>query len=143
MNKFGWMLLGAGAVVAVGAVAGSVGIFEAAKHVQYVSDHSGDYTLRLAVSPGRQPKGYGQMATVQLLQNGKPMADARVTLKIKSQSGSHTETLTTDKDGLATAELISFTAQTMTVTAVYKTSGGSTVTASATPMWCNCGARTR
>ena len=134
MNKVGWMVVGAGVAVGALALLGAV-VVDGTKNIKYASDSTGSYTLDVAIVPGKVPTGYSQTVAVRLLKDGKPLPNAQVTLKLNRASGPSTVSLVTDVMGLAEQNVTSFNAQSMTITAVYKTPGGQTVQSSATATW--------
>ena len=139
MNKFGWFLVGAGAA-AVGVFAlGVAAVAKETRYIRYASDMSGDYELDMVIDPGRVRIGNRQVVTIRLTKGGKPLSDAQITLSVKRESGTATETFTTDNHGIAQGEFISFTPQVVNFTASYKTTLGTTVQAMASARWCTCG----
>lgn len=133
------MAAGAGVLLLAEAAVGASAVFGAARNMRYASDMSGDYELDVRVAPGRQHIGYGQVIAFRLFKDKRPLPDATITVSIQGKASPKTESFRTDAMGIAAKEFVYFSPQTVTFTAVYKSSDGTTVQTSATATWCACG----
>jgi len=114
-------------------------LLEAARHLVGCSTTSA-YTLRCTATPATRalnptdPEAAPITITCTTLQGTTPVPDQPITVTIARENGTHTVTLTTNAEGVATLPLWTAHAQTMTVQATWRAPDG-LHHASATATW--------